>query len=116
MKQLRVLVSVFVSLLWHGATQSTLAVTRPLAYAANGGFNTVISIDTQSGNKTSLRVDGSPDGIVITPDQSTLYVTQQNLNSVAVINIAQWQVTNTIPVGAAPAGIAIAPDGHALFV
>ena len=48
--------------------------------------------------------------------QPIIYGTVPSLNSVVVINSNTLQVTNTIPIGSNPAGIAISPDGSTVYV
>ena len=53
---------------------------------------------------------------VQSPTQPVIYGTVPSLNSVVVINDSTLQVTNTIPIGSNPAGIAISPDGSTVYV
>jgi YVTN family beta-propeller protein len=53
---------------------------------------------------------------VQSPTQPVIYGTVPSLKSVVVINDSTLQVTNTIPIGSNPAGIAISPDGSTVYV
>lgn len=64
----------------------------------------------------TVPVGGFPYSAVVSPDSSTAYVTNDDSNTVSVIDTATNTVTFTIGVGAAPAGIAITPDGSTLYV
>lgn len=41
------------------------------------------------------------------------YVTQQGDDSVAIVDLAQMRVVETVKVGRKPAGVAVAPGGRA---
>lgn len=55
-------------------------------------------------------------GFAVTPDGSTLYVTQMKIDAVTVIDVDTHTVTATIPVSTGPYGIAVSPDGAAVYV
>jgi len=57
-----------------------------------------------------------PDGIVVSPDSSTVYVSDEFTNTVSVIDGVTNTLTATIPVGPAPGSLAITPDGLTLYV
>ncbi|HEY6560428.1 MAG TPA: beta-propeller fold lactonase family protein [Polyangiaceae bacterium] len=58
----------------------------------------------------------SPMGLVLSPDQRTLYVTTGSAGGIAVIDTASRKVTRTFKaVGARPFGIAISHDGRKLY-
>jgi len=79
---------------------------------------------------TRISLPGNPNSMVLSPDQSTLYVTQDNSDSVAVINTLTNAVTEEIstiaPPGLLPSGtkytgaaannLALSPDGLTLYV
>ena len=59
---------------------------------------------------SAIPVGSEPVGIAITPDGTKAYVTNQNANTVSVIDTATNTVVGSaIPVGSAPFGIAICP-------
>jgi YVTN family beta-propeller protein len=74
-------------------------------------------IDT-SGNTviTTINVGRVVDGVVVTPDSTTVYVTNEDTNTVSVIDAGTNTVTGTISVGAFPVSAAISPDGARLYV
>ena len=51
-----------------------------------------------------------------TPTVSHAYVANSISGTVSVIDMATDQVTNTIPVGRHPVGIAVSPDGSQVYV
>jgi YVTN family beta-propeller protein len=79
---------------------------------------------------TRIALPGNANSLVLSADQSTLYVTQDNSDSVAVINTANNTVTEEIstiaPPGIVPSGttytgaaannLALSPDGTMLYV
>ena len=79
---------------------------------------------------TRISVPGSPNRSVLSPDQSLLYVAQDNSDSVAVISTSTNQVLGEIKVGvpsdpshskksyngANPNSVAVSPNGKTLYV
>lgn len=83
---------------------------------------------------TRIRVPGNPNKMVLSRDQSTLYVAMDNADAIAVIDTAKNELTATIPTvappwdlpvydteakfyrGSAPNGLTISPDGNTLYV
>jgi YVTN family beta-propeller protein len=79
---------------------------------------------------TRIALPGNPNSLMLSADQSTLYVTQDNSDSVAVINTATNKVIEEIstiaPPGLVPSGtkytgtaannLALSPDGRTLYV
>jgi YVTN family beta-propeller protein len=59
---------------------------------------------------------GDPHGIAVSPDGSTVYVTNTADNVVEVIDAATAKVTGTIPVGQLPWGLALSAKGGTLYV
>lgn len=62
------------------------------------------------------KYDYQIDDFVQSPTQPIVYGTVPSLDSVVVINTNNLQVTNTIPIGSDPEGIAISPDGSTLYI
>src|SRR5215470_13460234 len=46
----------------------------------------------------------------------TAYITNQNSNTVSVIDTATNTVSATIPIGPSPLGVAVSPDGSKVYV
>ncbi|MEU6221972.1 YncE family protein, partial [Streptomyces sp. NPDC047022] len=61
-------------------------------------------------------VGNTPTRVAITPDGTHAYVTNQNSNTVSVIDTTTNTVTATIHVGGIPSGVAITPDGAHAYV
>ncbi len=84
--------------------------------------------------RARIIVPGNPNKMVLSRDQSTLYVAMDNADAVAVIDTARNLLTATVPTvappgqlpvydteakfyrGSAPNGLAISPDGSTLYV
>lgn len=58
----------------------------------------------------------TPNNLALSPDQSTLYVTNGAANSVAVISLATGAVTGLIPTGWYPNSVSVSADGAQLYV
>ena len=54
-------------------------------------------------------------GVAVTPNGQSVYVTNQNGNSISVIDPATNTVTSTIAVGSHPIGIAATPDSASIY-
>jgi YVTN family beta-propeller protein len=63
-----------------------------------------------------IAVGTDPRGIVITPDQKYLYVTNYGEDTVSVIDLSTNAVVQTIPVGDGPYGISVTPSGDFVYV
>jgi YVTN family beta-propeller protein len=100
------------------------------AYVVNGEWlkvpASVTVIDTATGIATAviqLPEYSFPDGIAVSPDGQTIYVTDSGTSipaeagdTVSVIDAATDAVTGSITVGNAPAGAAFSPDGTTAYV
>ena len=69
-----------------------------------------------SGLAATIPVGIFPSGVAVTPDGSTVYVTNFQNNTVSVIATASNTVTATIPVGNNPFGVTASPDGSTVYV
>jgi YVTN family beta-propeller protein len=65
---------------------------------------------------TTIPVGQAPYGVAADPASHTVYVTNQESNTVSVISEATDTVTNTINVGAAPQGLAVDPNTGTIYV
>jgi YVTN family beta-propeller protein len=64
----------------------------------------------------TIPVDASPDGIAVTPDGETAYVSTVDDSSATPIDVATNTVGTPIPVGGGPVGIAVTPEGDTAYV
>ncbi|MFZ4508300.1 MAG: bifunctional YncE family protein/alkaline phosphatase family protein [Fimbriimonas sp.] len=94
-------------------------------FVANSNQDTVEEIQASTGkviSKISLEpsplVRGyrgvSPSGMVVSKDQSRLYVAESGLNSIAVIDLKTKKVRGLIPTAWYPYRLALSPDGKSL--
>ncbi|MCM2363348.1 YncE family protein, partial [Pseudomonas sp. SR18] len=74
------------------------------------------SIKKQAGIITHVEVGGAPARLVVSPDGSRVYVTNEGSHSVSVIATATHKVIHTIPGLSYPHAIAISPNGGILYV
>jgi len=108
----------------NSAVKATITATLvpPAAYIGNEGDSTVSVVATADQTViATIKMAGSPDHIVVSPDASRVYVTMGTyLNApgvVAVINTATNQVIATIPATSSnPGNMVISPDGSKLYV
>lgn len=63
-----------------------------------------------------VQVGRAPGHIVLTPDESLLFVANREGNSVSAIRTADLEVAATIQVGRAPFALALSPDAERLYV
>jgi YVTN family beta-propeller protein len=60
---------------------------------------------------------GTPFGVAVTPDDTRVYVTNNSLSSVAVIDAASNTAIDSIPLGTGyPLGVRVTPNGAAVYV
>lgn len=58
---------------------------------------------------------GKPVGVVVSPDNKTVFVANGRASRVSVIDVATSKVVESIPVGRRPWGIALSRDGKLLY-
>lgn len=89
-------------------------------YVPGYGADAVFVLDAASGQQIGAPIstgkDSSPYTLAITPDGSTVYVTNEGTDTVVAIDTRTKTPVATIPVGQSPFGIAITPDGRRAFV
>ncbi len=89
----------------------------PKAYVGNFKDSTVSVIDTASERVVAtLPVAAGPDGIVLTPDGRSVFVSGSSASAVSEIDAASDRVTRAIDVGKGPQGLAMTADGKWLLV
>jgi YVTN family beta-propeller protein len=64
----------------------------------------------------NIAVGGGPNGVVVSPDSNTVYVTSYFNNTVSVIDAQTNTITKSISVGKTPFYLAISSDGSKLYV
>ena len=74
-------------------------------------------IDTASGKALhTVKVGEEPEGVKVSPDGKTLYVTSEVASLVHVIDLASGKVAKNIQAGKRPRRFALTPDGAQLWV
>ncbi|MCX6511211.1 MAG: YncE family protein, partial [Actinobacteria bacterium] len=64
---------------------------------------------------TSITVGTNPRGVAVSPDGSSVWVTNDGGTSISRINTTTNNVTS-ITVGTSPRGVAVSPDGSSVWV
>jgi len=64
----------------------------------------------------SITIGNDPRCVVVTPDHMYAYVTNYGDDTVSVISLTTYEVTDTITVGDGPYGISITPSGAFVYV
>ncbi len=88
------------------------------AYISNEieGSISVIEVATGEVVDTLTLPEGSlPMGVVLSPDDNTLYVANGRFRMVNAIDLRRAELTHTVDAGRRPWGLAISPDGSKLF-
>ncbi len=107
------------------ASQSTLFVAEDetdsvaMIDTARDQVLAEISASAPSGLLPSTRsgfTGNNTNGLALSPDESTLYVTNGNTNDVAVISISARSVSGLIPTGWYPNAVSLSGDGSFLYV
>jgi YVTN family beta-propeller protein/autotransporter-associated beta strand protein len=100
------------------ATDDAHAQQGPFLYVPNGGSNSVTVIDTPANTTVppAIAVGSQPITAAVRGDESLVYVTNIDSNSVSAINTATNAVVATINVGTQPFGVAVSPDGARAYV
>jgi YVTN family beta-propeller protein len=118
---------------WQGANRfsgptksGTLALSADdaLLAVANPDNNSVTLFDVQNDNNQKLvevPVGKEPNGVVVSPDGSTVYVANTVDGTVSVLQVDRAaspivKITATLKVGTEPYGVAITPNGTKVYV
>lgn len=109
-----------------GASPGALVVGRDEIFVSNATNDTVTVLDAATGGRRAeieLNVPGLdglrgvlPFSLVLSPDESRLYVACAGLNAVAVIDVARRRVEGYVPAGWFAALVALSHDGRHLYV
>ena len=102
----------------NGAKDISFTLDGRFAYIANNTEGEVDVIDTTTYQVTSIPTAPGSRRLVFSPRGDRVYVTNNYgaPGSVSVIDTATNQVIATIPVGVAPFGVAITPNGNEVYV
>lgn len=94
------------------------------AFVSSQRDDQVLAVDIATQAVTTIPTGGQPNKILLSPDQSLLYVVNGNTDSVSVIDTNSNKVVKTISLsrpgdkykGANPNSLALSPDGGTLYV
>jgi YVTN family beta-propeller protein len=90
-----------------GSLPSAVAVTNTHAYITNSDGNSVsvVSLGTAPSVVATIPVGRLPSGAALSPDSSTLYVTNFSDGTLSIIDASTNAVTHTVTVGKDPTGV-----------
>lgn len=80
---------------------------------------TFVAYLNNSTSKITLAKGAYPNAMVVSPDNTRLFVAEAGINSVAVLDVTDPlnpSVLGRIPTGWYPTGLAISPDGNTLYI
>ncbi|MSS72398.1 MAG: matrixin family metalloprotease [Candidatus Latescibacteria bacterium] len=92
---------------------------KPMAYVALRKSNAVSVLDTgvePPAEVARISVGEDPIGLVITPDERLVCVSNRVSGTVTLIETATHRAVATVPVGREPVNLAASPDGRSLYV
>jgi len=97
------------------------AYSQPFAYVANfngtlGNSISVIDTATNTVVGDPIPVGDNPIDVAVSPDGTTVYVSNFDSGNVSVIDASTNMVIATIAVGGGPVGVAVSPDGTTVYV
>ena len=92
-----------------GVAASTLAATA-------GAGQMLPPVPAAYSVTSTIAVGQAPGEVAVSRDGRRAYVTNEDGNSVSVINLKTRRVTATIGVGTAPRGVAVSPDNRRVYV
>jgi len=64
----------------------------------------------------ALPTDSNPTDVAVSPDSNTVYITNQQPDTVSVINAANYTIAATVSVGLDPGGVVVSPNGALVYV
>jgi YVTN family beta-propeller protein len=87
------------------------------AWVSASAADKVFLLDLATGERVAtIDMPGEPHGIVLSPDDTLVYVVQRRAEQIAVIDAGSRKIVKTAPMGKRPDQITISPDGTTLYV
>jgi YVTN family beta-propeller protein len=86
------------------------------AYVAEMGGSNIHRIDLTDFSKTLIPVGSNPRAVVLSPDESKLYVTMNSSGKVQAWDLVKNKTIKSVKTGEAARSLDISSDGSALFV
>jgi YVTN family beta-propeller protein len=102
-------VRAFAQNLPHGAKPASTAQPAPSAVARRDSIAKPVAYKT-------LKVGEEPEGVAVSPDSKTVYVTNQRTHSLWMIDAPAWTVRVKISLPHTPWFVAVSPDGGRVYV
>ncbi len=95
-----------------------IAITKDsrFAYVAEMGGSHIHRIDLSDFSKTLIPIGSNPRAVVLSPDESKLYVTMNLAGKVQAWDLIENKSIKSVKTGAKPRSLDISSDGSALFV
>lgn len=95
-----------------------IAITKDsqYAYVAEMGGSNIHRIDLKDFSKTLIPVGSNPRAVVLSPDESKLYVTMNRSGKVQAWDLVKNKTIKSVKTGQAARSLDISSDGSALFV
>jgi len=96
----------------------TVVINPSVAYVTNFASDNVTPIDfatDTAGTNIALAAGAGPRAVAFTPDGTRALVTNQNNDSISVINTQTGAVVASVDVSFASFGIAVSPDGTSAY-
>jgi YVTN family beta-propeller protein len=100
-----------------GRDPRTVAVADGRAYVANRGSRSVSVVDIDL-RQTAAEIDVGyrPYGVVADPDRERVYVSVQGEDRIVSLDATTYEVVSNRMVPPLPSGLALSPEGDALYV
>ncbi len=96
---------------------SSSLVFADVAYVSNEKDNTLSVIDLNTLEVTeTIEVGERPRGIILSHDQSRLYICASDSDTVQVMDVATHTILKELPSGADPEQFALHPNDHHLYI
>jgi YVTN family beta-propeller protein len=84
------------------------------AYVSNTASATLAAVNVNTGDVKLIPTDARPQGAALSKDGKTLFLTNSDSNSIAIIDTEKKTRTATISTARGPARVAVTPDGKTL--
>jgi len=94
----------------------TISKDSKFAYVAQMGGSVVHKITLGSWEREELKVGPNPRALVLSPDDSILYVTLNSSGKVIAFDLTLRKVIKSVKTGSAARSLALSSDGNSLFV
>lgn len=93
-----------------------LAARNNRTYVTLAAGKVMVLNSTTNAKVDSFAVDHAPNGVVLSGDGNTLYVSSTSSGRILAINVTSGARADSITVGGTPQDIALSPDGLTLYV